>query len=112
MKSFVTGAMLLASLALAVPAGAAPGQCSMTGYGSFACDVAADGGGITFALPDGQVFAYALTGENEGIGYRIAADAGPGQPPRNLGTFVPAEGQPGCWTGGRDGLEFCAAIAQ
>lgn len=112
MKNLMTGAVLLASLALALPAVAAPGECSMTGYGSFACEVAADGGGITFVLPDGQTFAFALLAADEGVGYRIAADAAPGQPPRNLGTFRPLEGSPGCWVGGRDAIEFCAAIAQ
>lgn len=112
MKTLLTGAVLLLGLAPAVPAFATPGQCSMTGYDDFECDVAADGGGITFGLPDGQVFAFALTAENEGIGYRIAADAAPGQAPKALGTFHPVDGEPGCWIGERDATKFCAAIAQ
>jgi hypothetical protein len=111
MKTIVTGAALL-GLALAVPALAAPGQCSVTGYDTFECDVSVDGGGLTFGLPDGQIFAFALVAADEGLGYRIAADAAPGQRPVELGTFRPVEGEPGCWLGERDGTKFCAALVQ
>lgn len=112
MKRFVTGAVLLAGLALAGPAMAVPGQCSMTDYGSFACDVTADGGGITFALPDGQVFVFAHLADGAGQGYLIAADAAPGRLPQALGEFVPVDDEPGCWHDARDTRKFCAAIAQ
>lgn len=112
MKIFVTGAVLLAGLALAGPAHAAPGQCSFTGYGSFACDVTADGGGITFALPDGQVFVFAHVADGEGIGYIGAAEPGPGRFPQDLGTFRPVPDEAGCWQGGQDGTRFCAALLQ
>ncbi|MCW5722296.1 MAG: hypothetical protein KIS86_14235 [Devosia sp.] len=112
MKRFLTGAALLAGFALAGSAVAAPGQCEMTGYDSFACDVTIDGGGLTFALPDGQIFAFALVAENEAHGYRIAADAAPGQRPVELGSFVPVENEPGCWFGAKAEIRFCAMVAQ
>lgn len=112
MKRFLTGAALLAGFALAGSAVAAPGQCEMTGYDSFDCDVIVDGGGLTFGLPDGQIFAFALVNDQEGQAYRIAADAVPGQRPVELGTFVPAENEPGCWMGTRSELKFCALVVQ
>jgi hypothetical protein len=112
MKTILTGALLLAGLALAAPVAAAPGQCSMTGFDSFDCDVTADGGSVTFALPDGQVFAFAQEANGEGQGYLIAADAAPGQRPQELGRFAPVEGEAGCWLGARDGIKFCAALVQ
>ena len=111
MKTIVTG-VVLAGFALAVPAMAAPGQCSLTGYDTFECDVAMDGGGLTFGLPDGQIFAFALVAEDEGQGYSIAADSAPGQRPEELGVFRPVEGEAGCWLGERDDVKFCAALAQ
>ncbi|WP_323016189.1 hypothetical protein [Devosia sp.] len=108
MKRFVTGAVLLAGLALAGPAMAVPGQCSMTDYGSFACDVTADGGGITFALPDGQVFVFAHVADGAGPGYLIA----PGRLPHALGAFEPMPAEPGCWHDAQDKRKFCAAILQ
>ena len=90
---------------------AAPGQCSFTGYGSFGCDVVLDGGGITFGLPDGQVFAFALTAPDEGQGYLIGAEARPGQRPRELGRFTSVPEEAGCWTDGED-LQFCAQVEQ
>lgn len=112
MKIFVTGAVLLAGLALAVPASAAPGECSVTGYDTFDCDVTADGGGITFALPDGQTFVFAHVADGAGLGYLIAADAPPGRSPEELGSFLPIEGEDGCWLGEKDGTKFCAALLQ
>ena len=112
MKSFLTGAALLAGFALAGSAMAAPGQCSMSGFGSFACDVGFDGAGITFELPDGQVFAFALVTEVEGLGYFIAADAQPGQRPVELGVFMPVADEPGCWYGQKDDVKFCALVEQ
>ena len=111
MKTIVTGVVLF-GFALAVPAMAAPGQCSLTGFDTFDCDVAMDGGGLTFGLPDGQVFAFALVAEEEGQGYMIAADTTPGQRPTELGVFRPVEGEAGCWLGERDGVKFCASLAQ
>lgn len=89
---------------------AAPGQCTVSGYDTFDCDVAMDGGGLTFTLPDGQTFAFALVEENEGLGYLIAPDARPGQRPDELGSFTPAEGEPGCWLGERDIDRFCVLV--
>lgn len=111
MKTIVTG-VLLAGFALAVPATAAPGQCSITGFDTFECDVVMDGGGLTFGLPDGEIFAFALVAENRGQGYRIPAGSRPGQRPVELGVFRPVEGEPGCWLGDRDEIRFCASIAQ
>lgn len=110
MRILFTGAVLAAGFALAVPAWAVSGQCSLTGYESFECDVTTDGGGLTFDLPDGQTFAFAVTGEGEGFGYRIAADAAPGQRPVELGTFVPAPDEPGCWQSVRNETRFCALV--
>ncbi len=109
---FVTGAVLLAGLAFAVPANAAPGQCSFTGYGEFDCDVAVDGGGLTFALPDGQVFVFAHLADGAGLGYLGAADPRPGTYPDELGSFSPVTGEEGCWVDGRDEITFCAALLQ
>ncbi|KFL29018.1 hypothetical protein JP75_23800 [Devosia riboflavina] len=110
MKIMITGAMLAASLALAAPALAVSGQCSLTGYDEFECEVETDGGGLTFALPDGQTFAFVLVEENEGLGYLIAADARPGQLPGDLGTFAPLAEEPGCWQAERDEVKFCALV--
>lgn len=112
MKKFVTGAVLLAGLAFAGPAQAADGQCSVTGFGEFDCDVAVDGGGITFTLPDGQTFVFAHVADGEGLGYLGAADPRPGTYPEELGSFVPVEGQDGCWYGAKDDITFCAALLQ
>lgn len=110
MKIMITGAMLAASLALAAPALAVSGQCSLTGYDDFECDVETDGGGLTFALPDGQTFAFALVAEDEGLGYLIGADVRPGQVPEELGTFAPIPGEPGCWQAEDDETRFCALV--
>lgn len=112
MKNFLSGAALMIGFALAVPALAAPGECSVTGYDSFDCDVAVDGGGITFELPDGQVFVFAQTADGEGLGYLIAANAAPGARPEELGSFSPIEGEAGCWLGAREEMKFCAAVAE
>ena len=110
MKIMFTGAMLAASLALAAPALAVSGQCSLTGYDEFDCEVETDGGGLTFALPDGQTFAFAVVEENEGLGYLLAADAKPGQLPEELGTFTPLADEPGCWQAERNDTKFCALV--
>ncbi len=112
MKNFVTGAALVFGLALAVPAYAARGQCSMTGYDTFDCDVSADGGGITFELPDGSLFVFAQIAAGEGLGYLIAPGAAPGSRPEELGAFSPLDDEPGCWFGPKDEIKFCAAIAE
>lgn len=88
---------------------AEPGQCTVSGVGTFDCDLARDGGGLTFALPDGRVFAFALVGTGEGMGYLGAADA---LYPQELGAMTPAAGAPGCWVGGKDGFAFCVQVAQ
>lgn len=112
MKKFLPGAVLVAGLAFAVPAFAAPGQCEMTGFDSFECDVDVDGGGITFALPDGQIFVFSHVADGEGLGYLIPADATPGRYPEELGAFRPAEGEDGCWVSADDETKFCAALIQ
>jgi len=110
MNTLLTGTMLIASLALAVPALAASGQCSLTGFDTFDCDVEMDGGGLTFALPDTQVFAFALVEADEGLGYLIAADATPGERPDELGTFLPLAAEPGCWFAEAKEIKFCAMV--
>ncbi len=112
MKKFVTGAVLLVGLAFAVPANGAEGQCSVTGFGDFACDLTVDGGGITFALPDGRSFVFAHVSDGEGLGYISVADPRPGNYPEELGAFAPVEGEDGCWFGAKDGITFCAAFLQ
>lgn len=112
MKTKIMGAALLAGLSLVSPASAASGQCSLTGYDPFECDVELDGSGLTFGLPDGQIFAFAVTGDGEGLGYRIPAGAAPGQRPIELGRFVPVAAEPGCWQGERSGIKFCASVMQ
>src|SRR5690606_25949338 len=71
MKNFLSGAMLIAGFTLATSAQAAPGECSVSGYDTFACDVSVDGGGITFELPDGKMFVFSQTVVGEGLGYLI-----------------------------------------
>lgn len=112
MRFFVSGAALVCGLALAAPVAAAPGQCSMTGYGEFACDVTVDGGGITFALPSGETLVFVHEADGEGPGFLMAAEPQPGRGPRELGRFAPAEGQDGCWFGAKDDITFCAALEQ
>lgn len=110
MKIMFTGAMLATSLALAGPSWAVSGQCSLTGYEAFDCDVETDGGGLTFALPDGQTLAFALVEEGQGLGYLIPADAAPGQRPRELGTFLSIPNEAGCWQSQSDEMKFCALV--
>lgn len=105
-----TGAMLAVSLALAGPAAAVSGQCSLTGYEAFDCEVETDGGGLTFALPDGQTFAFALVEDGQGLGYLIGANATPGQRPEELGSFLPVPSEAGCWQSERDETKFCALV--
>ena len=104
--------MLLGGLALVVPAAASPGQCSVTGFGMFECDVNADGGGIAFALPDGRTFVFSHIADGEGLGYVLPADLRPGSRPQELGAFAPLEGQEGCWFGAEDEITVCVALIQ
>jgi hypothetical protein len=107
--------LIVAGLVWAVMAGvvaAEPAQCSVTEFATFDCELTRDGGGLTFDLPDGQVFAFALVSENEGLAYMTPANAGPGTYPIELGLMTPAVGAPGCWVGGKDGFAFCVEIAQ
>ena len=90
---------------------AAPGQCTVTGFGSFDCDVTLDGGGLTFPLPNGQTFVFALTEADKGEVYLIDADAAPGQRPEELREFSAVAGQPGCWARDED-YSFCVLIAE
>ncbi len=87
---------------------AQPGQCTVTGYGTFDCDVAVDGGGLSFALPDGDILAFTLVEPELGIGYLIASDAKPGQSPDEMAGLAPVADKPGCWA--RDEFEFCAMV--
>jgi hypothetical protein len=112
MMKILSGVALAFGLALVAPAMAVPGQCSMTGFGEFPCDVVVDGGGLTFALPDGRALVFAHSGDGQGQGYLIAADAERGQRPEELGMFVPVENELGCWNGAQDEITFCAATAQ
>src|SRR5689334_17474412 len=84
----ILGAVAIGVIAMGFGMGvamAAPGQCTVGDYGTFDCDVATDGGGVTFALPDGRTFAFAAIGPGEGLGYLIEKDAKPGQRPDELG---------------------------
>lgn len=111
-KKMMLAATVFAGAAMAgTPAYAQPGQCSVTGVGTFPCDVAVDGGGLSFALPDGDVLAFMLVEPGRGIAYLAAADARPGQRPRELRDFVPKEGMQGCWVR-EDGYQFCALVFQ
>lgn len=98
--------------AMAAPAAAAtPGQCTVSGYDTFECDVALDGGGLTFELPDGKTFAFTLVEEGMGTVYLVEADAAPGALPEELRGFRALEGQPGCWA--REGdFTFCVLVQQ
>lgn len=94
-----------------VSAAAAPGQCTVSGYDTFDCDVALDGDGLTFALPDGKTFAFTLTGADVGVAFLIAADPSPGQRPEELHAFRAVDGQPGCWARDED-FAFCVLVEQ
>ncbi len=97
--------------AMSAVALAAPAQCEVTGYGTFDCDVALDGAGLTFALPDGQTFVFALTEADVGMAYLIGADARPGQRPDELREFRAVDGRPGCWARDED-YQFCVLVQQ
>ena len=97
--------------AMAMAAYAMPGQCTVTGYDTFDCDIALDGGGLTFGLPDGQTFAFSLDEDGAGTGYLIAADAAPGSRPDEIGGLVAVDGRPGCWARDDD-FEFCVLIEE
>lgn len=112
MKTLLSGALLLAGLAPVVPAAASPGQCSVTGFDVFECDVNVDGGGITFALPDGRTFVFSHVAGGEGFGYVLPAESRPGALPQELGAFAPVEGEDGCWFGAKDEITFCVALVQ
>ena len=113
MKRMIWAAAVVAAAtgAMVTLAAAAPGQCTVTGYDTFDCEVALDGGGLTFTLPDGKTFAFTLAEDGVGSAFLIEADAGPGQVPDELRDFQPVEGQPGCWARG-DEFEFCVLVEQ
>jgi hypothetical protein len=92
-------------------AAAAPGQCMVSGYDTFDCDVALDGGGLTFTLPDGQIFAFTLIEEGVGMAYLIDPKAAPGQRPAELREFRAVAGEPGCWARDED-YQFCVLVQQ
>src|SRR5690606_24760684 len=97
--------------AMVTLAAAAPAQCTVTGYDTFDCDVVLDGGGLTFALPDGSVFAFTLETETLGSAFIVAADAKPGQLPQELHAFRPVADSPGCWARDED-FAFCVLVQQ
>lgn len=97
--------------AMVTLAAAAPGQCTITGYDTFDCDVALDGGGLTFTLPDGQIFAFTLIEDGVGTAYLIDPEAVPGRRPQELHEFRAVEGKPGCWAREED-YEFCVLVQQ
>ena len=103
--------MLAATGGMVTLAAGAPGQCMVSGYGTFDCDVTLDGGGLTFALPAGETFAFTLTGEDVGTAFLIAADARPGQVPDDLGPFHAVADKAGCWAQD-EGVEFCVLVEQ
>jgi hypothetical protein len=106
-----TALSVVATGAMTTAAMAAPGQCTVTGYDTFDCDVALDGSGLTFGLPDGRTFAFTLIEEGVGTAFMIAADARPGQLPEELREFRPVDDRPGCWA--RDeSFEFCVLVEQ
>ena len=108
MKITVLGSALIWGLLTGV-AHAEPGQCVVTGFETFDCELARDGGGLTFALPDGRVFSFALVSENEGLAYLTEPET---MYPTELGRMTPASDAPGCWVGGKDGFTFCAQVAE
>ncbi len=95
--------------AMAGVAMAEPARCTVSDLGTFDCELARDGSGLTFALPDGRVFSFALVGDGEGLGYLSGPDT---SYPAELGTMTPSADAPGCWVGGKDGFSFCVQVAQ
>ncbi len=108
-KKVMLAAAMFAAAAMTGPAAAEPGQCSVSGWGTFDCDVVVDGGGLSFALPDGAVWAFTLTEAEIGLGYLVPPDGAPGKRPRPQGEFRPVADKPGCWAN-VDNLEFCALV--
>jgi len=108
---WATAIVAAATGAMVTLAAAAPGQCTVTGYDTFDCDVALDGGGLTFELPDGRVFAFTLIEDGVGTAYLIDSAAAPGQVPEALAEFRAVEGKPGCWAREQD-YEFCVLVQQ
>jgi hypothetical protein len=109
MNKTASGMALAAILATVAPALGAPGECSFTGFGDFPCDVSVDGGGMTFALPDGQAFVLAQTEDGAGPGYLLAEDS---DRPDELGEFMPLADREGCWLGEEDDITVCVAVEQ
>lgn len=97
--------------AMVAGAAAAPGQCTVTGYDTFDCEVALDGSGLTFALPDGSIFAFAIDDEGAGTGYLVAPAGAAGSLPDEIRGLDAVEGKPGCWARD-DEFEFCVLIQQ
>jgi hypothetical protein len=108
-NKMMLAAAIFAGAAVSTPALAQPGQCSVTGLGTFDCDVVVDGGGFSFATPDGDVLAFTLVEPHLGLAYLIPSNAKPGQRPRELDEFTPVLGKPGCWAG-QDDYQFCALV--
>lgn len=88
---------------------AQPGRCYVEGYDWFDCDIAADGGGITFDLPDGKTFALAIY--EPGLGQGFLTDPESDRIlPNDLGEFRQVEAGPACWRGEREIELFCALV--
>lgn len=98
--------------AVVTSAMAMPGQCTVTGYGWFDCEVVLDGAGLAFDLPDGRTFAFTLTEEGSGTGFLGDADPEPGQYPKVLQGFSALENKPGCWASEQEDFEFCVLVQQ
>ncbi len=107
-KMMLAAAVFAGAAGMATLAAAQPGQCRVTGFGEFDCDVVLDGGGLSFSLPDGSTLAFTLEEAELGSAYLIGADAKPGQRPQELRDFIPGA-EPGCWMR-EDGFEFCAFV--
>lgn len=110
MRVFVAGALLACGLAMVSPAAAAPGQCLLTGFESFPCDVVVDGASLAFDLPDGRRFAVVFDAAGQGTAFARRPDAAPGTRPDDLGRFEPVEGEPGCWQKLRLQTRFCVMV--
>lgn len=110
MKVLVAGALLAGGLAMVSPVAAAPGQCMLTGFESFPCDVAIDGAGLAFDLPDGRRFAVVFDEAGQGTAFARRPDAAPGTRPGDLGRFLPVAGEAGCWQKAGAEDRFCVMV--
>lgn len=101
-------AAMIAGTAISTAAFDQPGQCTVTGYGTFDCDVVVDGQSLSFSLPDGGTLAFTLLEPALGVGYLLSPNAKAGQGITEMDGFAPIMDEPGCWA--RDQFEFCAMV--